>query len=64
MRPSSTTRRDLQPVVTLGKAVAQCKPQAQVYGACILASYESVDRNMCQKEFEKFKDCVQTKVSR
>lgn len=63
MRASSSTKRDLQPVVTLGKAVAQCKPHAQAYGACILASYESVDRNMCQKEFEKFKNCVQVKVS-
>lgn len=36
--------------------------QARVYGACVTANYENIERNMCQKEFLAFKACVQQKV--
>lgn len=37
--------------------------QARIYGACVTANYENIERNMCQKEFLAFKTCVQQKVS-
>lgn len=33
-----------------------------MYGACILAQYETVERGMCEREFGEFKNCVQSKV--
>jgi hypothetical protein len=60
---SSNKQRDLQPVLTFGKAAAACHQQAKVYGACILAQYESVEKGMCEREFGEFKNCVQSKVS-
>lgn len=55
--------RDVQPVVTFGKAAASCAQQGRIYGACILAQYETVEKGMCDKEFAEFKSCVQSKVS-
>ena len=60
---SSSKTRDLQPVLTFGKAAASCSTQAKAYGSCILASYESVERGMCEEEFRGFKACVQKRVS-
>jgi NADH dehydrogenase [ubiquinone] 1 alpha subcomplex assembly factor 8 len=40
-----------------------CATAAKVYGQCILASYQDVKKDMCQKEFLAFKECVQTTVS-
>lgn len=57
-------QRDLQPVMTLGKGAAACAGPAKVYGACILAQYEMVEKGMCEAEFREFKNCVQQKVSR
>lgn len=34
-----------------------------MYGQCVTANYENIERNMCQKEFLAFKACVQQKVS-
>ncbi|CAO1617004.1 unnamed protein product [Parajaminaea phylloscopi] len=56
--------RDLQPVMTFGKAAASCADQGRIYGACILAQYESVEKDMCQKEFSAFKACVQSRLGR
>lgn len=55
-------QRDLAPVLTFGKAAASCSSQARVYGACILAQYETVEKSMCEREFQQFKQCVSTKV--
>lgn len=37
--------------------------QARIYGQCVTANYENIERNMCSKEFLAFKACVQQKVS-
>jgi NADH dehydrogenase [ubiquinone] 1 alpha subcomplex assembly factor 8 len=39
-----------------------CSTSAVAYGECILKSYQDVRKDMCQKEFLAFKDCVQTAV--
>lgn len=31
--------------------------QASVYGKCILADYNAVQKDMCAKEFLRLKDC-------
>ncbi|KAI8344884.1 hypothetical protein EDC96DRAFT_521855 [Choanephora cucurbitarum] len=46
-------------VAQLAKSVASCPAQATAYGQCIALSYKDVQKNMCQKEFEAFKQCVQ-----
>ncbi|KDN52093.1 hypothetical protein K437DRAFT_244276 [Tilletiaria anomala UBC 951] len=64
MRSSTKVQRDLQPVMRLGKAAAQCDIQAKAYGACMFRSYENIEKDMCAKEFAAFKQCVQTKFGR
>ncbi|KIM24505.1 hypothetical protein M408DRAFT_75774 [Serendipita vermifera MAFF 305830] len=39
-----------------------CSTTAATYGQCMLKSYQDVKKDMCQKEFLAFKDCVQTAV--
>jgi NADH dehydrogenase [ubiquinone] 1 alpha subcomplex assembly factor 8 len=39
-----------------------CSKPAAAYGECILKSYQDVRKDMCQKEFLAFKNCVQTAV--
>lgn len=36
--------------------------QSKVYGDCILARYQDVERGMCEREFQVFKACVQVRV--
>lgn len=55
--------RDLQPVLTFGKAAGSCSQEGRVYGACILAQSENVEKGMCEREFQMFKECVTAKVS-
>ncbi|KAI8066221.1 uncharacterized protein B0P05DRAFT_209451 [Gilbertella persicaria] len=50
-------------VTQLAKGVASCPAQATAYGQCIALSYKDVQKDMCQKEFEAFKQCVQQAVS-
>jgi hypothetical protein len=38
--------------------------QASVYGKCIVARYQEVERDMCAKEFQAFKACVTKAVRR
>ncbi|EPQ30944.1 uncharacterized protein PFL1_01842 [Pseudozyma flocculosa PF-1] len=66
MRPTLQTlkKRDMQPIQTFAKAAAQCAAPAKVYGACVAANYENVERNMCHAEFAAFKACVQEKLGR
>lgn len=51
-------------VPVIAKGVASCPAQAAAYGRCIAASYKDVQKDMCQKEFVAFKQCVQQAVSR
>lgn len=51
------------PITSLAKATAQCADESRVYGACILANYQAVEKDMCKREFEMFKQCVTKKVS-
>jgi hypothetical protein len=37
--------------------------QARMYGACVLANYEEVQKDMCAAVFAEFKNCVQKEVS-
>ncbi|KAI8992080.1 hypothetical protein BDF20DRAFT_812789 [Mycotypha africana] len=59
MKTSTTTKNNIQ---QLAKGVSSCSMQATAYGQCILASYKDVHVNMCQSEFQAFKDCVQRSV--
>ena len=34
-----------------------------MYGACVLANYEEVQKDMCAAVFAEFKNCVQKEVS-
>ncbi len=36
--------------------------QAKTYGACMLRTYENIEKDACAKEFAAFKQCVQSKV--
>ncbi|KIS69991.1 uncharacterized protein UMAG_10168 [Mycosarcoma maydis] len=64
MRPGAIKQRDVAPVQTFAKAAAKCASEARIYGACVTANYENIERNMCQKEFFAFKACVQQKLGR
>ncbi|KDQ08453.1 hypothetical protein BOTBODRAFT_37888 [Botryobasidium botryosum FD-172 SS1] len=57
---TSTTR----PIRKLASATATCSAPAKAYGACILASYQDVRKDMCASEFAMFKQCVQTAMGR
>ena len=47
----------------LAQGVATCSTQATAYGQCVTAKYQDVHKDMCAKEFEAFKQCVQKVVS-
>ncbi|KAI8978517.1 hypothetical protein BDB01DRAFT_800258 [Pilobolus umbonatus] len=47
----------------LATGVVSCPAQATAYGKCVAASYKDVHKDMCQKEFMAFKQCVQQAVS-
>ncbi|KAI7908003.1 uncharacterized protein BX663DRAFT_492697 [Cokeromyces recurvatus] len=46
-------------ITALAKGVTSCHAQAAAYGRCITVNYKDVHTNMCQKEFQAFKQCVQ-----
>lgn len=50
-------------ITVLAKGVASCPTQAAAYGQCITANYKDAHKDMCQKEFLAFKQCVQQAVS-
>ncbi|CAO1623346.1 unnamed protein product [Sympodiomycopsis kandeliae] len=60
----NTTSSRTSPIKNLAKATAQCSQESRVYGACILANYEAVEKDMCKREFEVFKKCVTQKFGR
>lgn len=51
-------------ITVLAKGVASCPAQATAYGQCIAASYKDVQKDMCKKEFDAFKSCVQQVVNK
>lgn len=53
-----------QGIAGLAKGVATCPAQATAYGQCILANYKDATKDMCQKEFQAFKSCVQQAMKR
>jgi hypothetical protein len=50
-------------ITSLAKGVASCPAQAAAYGQCIAVNYKDVQKDMCQKEFQAFKQCVQQVVN-
>ncbi|PWN95623.1 hypothetical protein FA09DRAFT_340948 [Tilletiopsis washingtonensis] len=56
--------RNLQPVMALGRSVGACSASARMYGACVLANYEEVQKDMCAAVFAEFKNCVQKEMRR
>ncbi|KAI9256582.1 hypothetical protein BDA99DRAFT_562020 [Phascolomyces articulosus] len=51
-------------VSLLAQGVASCSTQATAYGQCVASRYQDVHKDMCVKEFEAFKQCVQKVVSK
>lgn len=50
-------------VQRLATAASQCSAEAAVYGKCVVADYNAVDRDKCVKEFMRLKDCYLKAVS-
>ncbi|KPV74434.1 uncharacterized protein RHOBADRAFT_65264 [Rhodotorula graminis WP1] len=48
----------LRPLAKLPKAAAACAEAGAAYGKCIGARYQEVERDMCQREFAAFRQCV------
>ncbi|KAL3479816.1 hypothetical protein BJX99DRAFT_221840 [Aspergillus californicus] len=46
-----------RPIEKFAKATSKCSVEAAVYGKCIVADYQGVQKDMCAKEFMKLKDC-------
>ncbi|OAD80598.1 hypothetical protein PHYBLDRAFT_138152 [Phycomyces blakesleeanus NRRL 1555(-)] len=51
-------------VAVLARGVATCSTQAAVYGQCVSSSYKDIQKDMCLKEFQAFKECVQHAIKR
>jgi hypothetical protein len=60
MNASATATKGVR---SLAKGITSCSGQAATYGQCITASYQDVHKDMCQKEFQAFKQCVEKAVS-
>lgn len=46
------------------EAGSKCSTEGMAYGNCILNNYTTMNKDMCGKEFAKFKSCVSEKLSR
>ncbi|KAJ9053884.1 hypothetical protein DSO57_1012024 [Entomophthora muscae] len=57
----SQSRRGIQ---ALAKATTSCKESGAFYGNCVKVHFYEISRGVCQEEFLKFKDCVQTMMKR
>ena len=40
------------------EAGSKCSTEGMAYGNCILNNYTTMNKDMCGKEFAKFKSCV------
>ncbi|BGP17517.1 hypothetical protein JCM10213v2_005550 [Rhodosporidiobolus nylandii] len=58
MNPSAAATVRHRPLAALPKAAAKCAEQGTLYGKCIGARYQDVERGMCAKEFEAFRACL------
>lgn len=64
MRPSSVSSTKIRPAKRLMEAGSKCSTEGMAYGNCILNNYTTMNKDMCGKEFAKFKSCVSEKLSR
>ncbi|KAI8344723.1 hypothetical protein BC941DRAFT_409468 [Chlamydoabsidia padenii] len=51
-------------VSLLAKGVATCPAQATAYGKCVAINYKDAHMDMCAKEFQAFKQCVEKVAKR
>lgn len=51
-----------RPAARLMAASAQCAEKGTIYGQCILASYQTMAKGLCDKEFQAFMACVASKT--
>ncbi|KAI8366695.1 uncharacterized protein BYT42DRAFT_618201 [Radiomyces spectabilis] len=56
--------KEVRGLAKLSKGMASCAAQATTYGQCIASKYKDVHKDMCVKEFEAFKSCVQHALKR
>ncbi|GAA5824022.1 hypothetical protein JCM5353_007062 [Sporobolomyces roseus] len=65
---TSTTIRSAavrhRPLAKLPQAVAACSETGAVYGKCIGSRYQEVEKNMCQAEFQAFRQCVANQMKK
>ncbi|RHZ74144.1 hypothetical protein Glove_227g8 [Diversispora epigaea] len=54
-----TKTNDKRTVKFLAKGVAECSVQAATYAKCITSQLEHINKDLCAKEFDDFKKCVQ-----
>ncbi|CAL3962406.1 unnamed protein product [Diplocarpon coronariae] len=47
----------IRPIEKFAQAVGKCSAEASVYGKCIVADYNSVQKDKCLAEFLRLKDC-------
>lgn len=57
-------KKESRSVAVFAKGVAACSHQAKAYGQCITARYMDVHRDVCAKEFQAFKTCVQQSLKK
>jgi hypothetical protein len=57
-------KKESRSVAVFAKGIAACSHQAKTYGQCITARYTDVHRDVCAKEFQAFKACVQQAVKK
>lgn len=48
-------------LLSLSTAIStKCSAQSVAYGKCVVANYEKLNKDTCQKEFVAFRDCMKT----
>ncbi|ORX61459.1 hypothetical protein DM01DRAFT_1332063 [Hesseltinella vesiculosa] len=51
-------------LASIAKGVATCSSTSAAYGQCVARSYKDAHKDMCAKEFDAFKKCVQEAIKR
>ncbi|CAD6502797.1 BgTH12-05387 [Blumeria graminis f. sp. triticale] len=46
-----------RPIAKFAKAVTMCSTEVSVYGKCVVADYNSVQKDKCLTEFLRLKEC-------
>lgn len=54
----------IRPAKRLMNAGAKCSVEGAAYGKCMLDKYSTVSQNVCQQEFSRFKQCVESNLKR